>query len=363
MPKYLTWIGVIAAVIFARANWHGYRPPIDLQVYWGAGKFLLNGTPLYSVGVPANDISLPFTYPPFAAVVFALIAWLPLNAVVILHHLACIVCAYLVVRWLGVPGFVLALMLCTQPGFSTLSFGQVNIFLMALVVADALNKRPRWLPRGFLIGVAAAIKVTPAIFVLYFLVRKDWRGVLGVMAGGAGATLLAAALRTHDSWQFFTHTLFDASRVGNPGYIHNASLNGILYRFGWESVFPFVAVVSILLGAAAARRAFQVADEALALMMVAGIGLLISPISWTHHWVWLVPMVMLPGMPKWLRWWTILALTAGTMVIRGEDWLSQVAVLQFSLIVFAAMIWALFGGGRYGRAISTATAPSAAPTA
>lgn len=348
MTRWNIWAAVAIAVSIFFTRWglfptFNYRAPIDLQVYVQGGLLALRGEDLYAQGVPVDIGSLPFTYPPFASLVFATFAWLPFPVILCGYYAATIACAVAVSRWIGLPGAFAVAFLCTQPGFSSMSFGQVNIFLMTLVVADALGKRPRWLPAGFLIGIAAAIKVTPAIFLLWYLVRRDVRGFLGVLAGGAFSTLLAAVLMPGNTWTYFTRALIDPNRVGDPSYIHNASLTGVLARMNVGGLATFAVVLALALGAWAAYRAARAEHDLLALVIVAGVGLLISPISWTHHFVWLPVLAVAAvraGMNRGIAWWAGVAGTVGLAltVIKGP--IAEIAVAQYALVVLSVIIWA-----------------------
>lgn len=361
-PVPLAVLGLLAVFVsLAITRFRGYpidyKTPIDLEVYVQGGLLALHGTDLYANGVPAGGITLPFTYPPFAALVFATFSWLPFPLIVIGYYIAGIGCAVLIARWLKVnPLLMLVLLMCTQPGFASFSFGQVNLFLMTLILADAVDKRPSWLPRGALIGIAAAIKVTPAIFLLWFLVRRDTRGFLGVLAGGAAATLLAAAIKPQDTWTYFTSALLDPNRVGGIDYIHNASLTGVLARLGMESMAKPAIVLALIFGAWVAYRVAKQGDDLLALCIVAAIGLLVSPISWTHHFTWLPVLLIVgirAGMPHMFGWWIVLATTLGLLVTSAGSWIAAVGVAQYSLVLLAVFIY-------FARAESTAKATTPA---
>lgn len=355
----LAWCAIILTTFFSRfkVNSAGIsdRWPIDLEVYYTAGKVLLTGGGLYDQTIADLGNGLPFTYPPFAAMVFATFAWLPIHVVIVLYHVASIACAIFIARWLGKPLLAAALLLLTEPGFATLNFGQVNIFLLLLVLADVLDKRPQWLPRGVLIGLAAAIKVTPGIFLLFFLVRKDVRGLLGMIAGGAGATVLAAILRPHDSWTYFTDALLKSSRVGDPAYIFNASAQGVLLRLhAPEWVWAVLVLVFLGLGIAVAWVASRRGETALAAAAIAGIGLLISPISWTHHWVWLPIFALLTGSAlefRVLRWWTIGLLTVGTIVFAENP----ILIAMYPLTLLAYFLAVLAPTDRRGASLTPIT--------
>ena len=164
------------------------RYHIDFDVYRSGGRALIDGVPLYTVSFPVGGIELPFTYPPIAAIFFAPTALLDrdlgaalLNVVSVVALWWCLVIVLDRLRphWDATTTrtgalILLALLLRLEPVTETLNFAQVNILLMVAVILDVLARRTR-IPRGTLIGLAAAIKLTPAVFGLYFLVRRDWR--------------------------------------------------------------------------------------------------------------------------------------------------------------------------------------------
>jgi alpha-1,2-mannosyltransferase len=202
------------------------------------------------------------------------------------------------------PKITAALLLpfCTLVGpvREDLTFGQVNLVLMALVCLDCLVVSPRW-PRGLLVGLAAAIKVLPAVFLLFFLLRKDFRAVFVAIGTFVVMTLLGLLLAPRHSVDYWTGVLFDTSRttdlVGGLWWAPNQSLHGLLGRFHWLAI-PQVVVyalsaVVIVAAVIAMRKAFRLPEHGVlvALLVNAMIALLISPISWTYHWVWVLPAV------------------------------------------------------------------------
>ncbi|RKR20670.1 glycosyltransferase 87 family protein [Arthrobacter oryzae] len=293
---------------------------LDFSVYWYGGKILNDAgaapSGLYTGNVDwAGGPKLMFTYPPFAALIFGLLARLPEAAALTLFNSAGAVVAILTagraVRYWNArtdwratfrsPGncwaaaaLVLAV-LNLGPWRETLLFGQINILLMGLIAGDLLTRNPRWMRgfpgSGFLVGVAAGIKLTPLVFGLYFLVRKDWRGLGNMAAGFATTVVLGWLLRPVESLQFWLRMLPDTSRLGGAGYVDNLSLKGALLHFGvpesqvtvpWLVLSLAVAALGAgVIKAASDRGARVVAVSATALTM-----LLISPVSWSHHWVW-----------------------------------------------------------------------------
>lgn len=282
-----------------------WRYHIDIDVYREGGKAFLRGENLYTQDYAVGGITLPFTYPPLSAILFAPLAALPLSAGAVLFDLASVGtlwwCIAIVLRHAApsLPSHLVALLLLPgalllEPITETLDFVQVNIFLMALVLVDTLTKKP-WLPRGVWIGFAAAIKLTPAVFGLYFLLRRDWKSAGVCAASGIGFTAIAWLVSPANSSQYWFHTLSDPSRIGGLGYAGNQSLRGLLFRlFGEhtaESLWKFGVVAILALIAWSMYRSQPV----VAVTLNSLVALLCSPVSWSHHWVWIVPALILLG--------------------------------------------------------------------
>ena len=189
-------------------------------------------------------------------------------------------------------GWLLPVALFLEPVRSTLGYGQINVALMALVSLDCLLAAPRW-PRGALVGLAAAVKLTPAVFVLFFLCRSDWRAAGTAAVSFAAASAAGLLLAWHDSVRYWTSVVFQTGRPGSPLYAANQSIQGVLSRAGLDPRTPAgtaewlaLSAVVLVLAVAAMRRAAAGSQDAWALSLNAFAGLLISPISWSHHWVW-----------------------------------------------------------------------------
>lgn len=309
------WFVALAVLPLALAGTGAYY--IDLQVYRTGGVAWLREVPLYA-GFPGelDGPRLPFTYPPIAAVIFSGLTFLPVwavNALVVMVNFLCLsVVSVLVTRrltqrpdvaWTVGPA-VAIVAVALEPVISTFLFGQINLVLMALVVVDCLAVRdPRW--RGVLAGVAAAIKLTPLIFLLYFLVRKDWRAAATSAATFAGLALAGFAFAAKDSAEYWFHALLDPSRAGGLAYMANQSLRGVLHRINpgehTESLlWAGLSVIVVVLAVVAARKA---RNDVVALTTIATAGLLVSPVSWSHHWVWCVPALLALGFARrnWAR--------------------------------------------------------------
>ena len=153
-------------------------------------------------------------------------------------------------------------------------------------------------------GVAAGIKLTPLVFGLYFLMRKDWRGLLNMAAGFASTVLLGWLLRPAESLQFWLQILPDTSRIGGAGYVDNLSIKGALLHFGVPEAgvtVPWLALSLLVvgLGAAVIKTASDQGARVVAISATALTMLLISPVSWSHHWVWMA--AVLPAFAWTLR--------------------------------------------------------------
>jgi alpha-1,2-mannosyltransferase len=301
----------VAAVTFFLLSYsrHGvgfgpYR--IDLDVYRIGSAAWLHGRDLYGPLPPTSaGARLPFSYPPIAAVLLAPLALVPMRVAVTILTIATIALAALVLRiflrsvgagawpasWWTV-GWLLPAALFLEPVRNTLNYGQVNVALMALAAADCLAPAPRW-PRGALVGIAAAVKLTPAGFVLFFLLRRDWRAAGTAAVTGCACTAVGFALAWRDSVAYWTSVVTQTGRPGSPVYAANQSIQGVLARAGLDPhstagavTWLALSAVVVALAARGMRRAFAASADAWALSLNAFCCLLISPISWSHHWVW-----------------------------------------------------------------------------
>jgi alpha-1,2-mannosyltransferase len=179
-----------------------------------------------------------------------------------------------------------------EPVRNTINYGQINVLLMALVAADCLVPAGRW-PRGALVGLAAPVKLTPAALVLFFLLRRDHRAA-GTAALSFGIAAAAGfALAWQDSVRYWNSAVFQSGRPGNPAYTANQSIEAVLARAGLAphspaglGVWLAASAVVVLLTCLGMRHALDRSLDAWALSLNAFAALLVSPISWSHHWVW-----------------------------------------------------------------------------
>lgn len=309
---------LLALSIAARFAWTYLAPHganfVDLHVYVSGAAALDHPGTLYSYvyADQTPDFPLPFTYPPFAAVVFYPLHLLPFGLVAFLWHAAIVAALYGVVRisqrllspdadgrggiGLGRRAAMLwtAVAIWIEPMRSNFDYGQINVMLVLAVLWGVYTTR--WWLSGLLVGVCAGIKLTPAITVVYFL------GVRRLAAAAFSAVVFLATvgvslLIVGDQARFyFTDLLGDARRVGPVGTSFNQSWRGAISRIlGHDAglgplVLAALAVTAVV--AVLAWRALDESDQLGKLLVVELFGLLASPISWTHHWVWLVPLMM-----------------------------------------------------------------------
>jgi alpha-1,2-mannosyltransferase len=300
----LAWL---AAEVW-RLTWH--RQQLDFSVYVMGAHHLVDGR-LYTAALGVVP-HLPFTYPPVAALAFAPLAALPrsagqlawaglnvgsLYAVLVLSLRAVLPgtdrvrLALWALVLLG-PSYLL------DPVRLTFYFGQVNLVLCALLLADLTTtlRLGRWtLPRGVLVGVAAAVKLVPLVFVPYLFVTRQVRAAWTALGAFAGCSLVALALDPAASWDYWTRYATDAARVGNPYFILDQSLQGTLDRLAHRVVAtPVVDALSLVVlaaGIALARWAWRDSSPFLGVLVCATTGLVVSPITWEHHLVWAVPVL------------------------------------------------------------------------
>jgi alpha-1,2-mannosyltransferase len=309
----LVTLNLAAAAVFLvrfghRIGLGGYR--IDLDVYRTGARVVLRGGDLYGRLPRLGDgHELPFTYPPFAALTFIPLAllgygtanWL-LTAATIVSVAATLWCfavnspASAGTRMRRLLPWALPAALLLEPVRSTLTYGQVNALLMALVAFDCLTRTPRW-PRGIGVGIAAALKLTPGVFLLFFLLRRDLRSAARAGLSFAVCTGAAFVLAPHDSLRYWTAIAYQPARIGAIAYASNQSVLGTLARLGlgnpvrtwlWLGLCLLVAALAI----AGMRGALKAGQVTSALLLNAVAGLLVSPISWSHHWVWAAPALL-----------------------------------------------------------------------
>ena len=286
---------------------------VDLGVYLRLGGRYVFTSHLYSLGLP--NTSLLFTYPPFAALLFApwqrtfstvdsvQTVWTLGNLVALV---ALLVLSLRVVKpdLGGVRALRLALVLSLpalllNPVLVTVGFGQVNLVVTLLIMWDLLSARRigRWqAPLGIAIGLAAAVKLTPLLFVPYLLLTRRFRGAVNCMLTFLACELVTFVVSPASSKAYWTQALFKPGRAGQLSFVGNQNLSAALERLN-HGFLDTTVMLPILLVAAAgglwlASVAHRRSSPMLGVLICAGTCLLVSPISWAHHMVWVVPAIL-----------------------------------------------------------------------
>jgi len=288
--------------------------PVDLHVYRLGGKVVAHDAPAYNkrLAAPLYDWpghGLKFTYTPFAAIVFTVLL-LPSWALLLKLSLAANIAALGVAVWatLGSLGYragaarlggtllLAAALFWTEPVQRTLYLGQIELLLMALIMWDLSQPDHRWW-KGAGVGIAAGIKLVPLVFIPYLLLTRRYRQA-AVAAGTFGASVvLGAIVLPADSRSWWLDGLFlNGSRTGFPAWEGNQSLDAIITRLSGsiaagEPIWLGVALSTLVAGIAAAAALDRAGHPTVGVLTCALTGLLVSPISWDHHWVWIVPAV------------------------------------------------------------------------
>ena len=299
---------------------------VDLGVYLRLGGKYVFTSHLYSFVLP--NTSLPFTYPPFAALLFApwqrtftsvglvQAIWTMGNLVALIGVLVLSVrlvrpsldrmATWRLALALSLPALLL------NPVLITIGFGQVNLFVTFLVMWDLLSERrigKRRLPLGVATGLAAAVKLTPLLFVPYLLITRRWRGAVTCLLTFGACELVTFAVSPASSRAYWTKAVFKPGRAGDLSIVDNQNLWGVLDRFT-HGVLPDGLMLPLLVATAAgglwlAAQAHRRSSPFLGVLVCAVTCLIVSPISWVHHMVWVVPAILwlalAPDRPRWGR--------------------------------------------------------------
>ncbi|WP_345945421.1 glycosyltransferase 87 family protein [Streptomyces albus] len=410
-------------------------PMADLQVYRAEGSAVWHGTDLY--GFTVTEWDLPATYPPFAALLFVPAALVPtvVAKVVFLAGNVALLAWLIALSLRAVRGrpeplptvlALTALALWLEPVFQTLVFGQINLALACVVLWD-MGRPDGARGKGFAVGLAAAVKLTPALFVVQLLLTGRVRAAGTAVAGFAAGTGVGALVLPGASVEFWTRRMFETARVGKAWIVDNQSLQGLVARLVHDpDPGPLWLVPAALLAAGGIwlarrlsvqgsghgergeygdrrvygaygergeygdrrvhgaygergeygdRRVYGAYGEQGAygqyggIMVTALVALLVSPISWSHHWVWCVPLlagVAVAGWPlpgggtavgrRLLCACVALVFTARTLWLvprKGEldlrlDWWQQPLASPYALLTLL-LLGAAAGYGSAGR--------------
>ncbi|MGC4944053.1 glycosyltransferase 87 family protein [Kribbella sp. DT2] len=325
---------------------------IDLRVYRMGGSVLLDRASLYDAQLPGSG--LPFTYPPFAAIAMVPLAAVPWGVALVVWTTISVLCIAAIWRtalpnsaWNLLPEHlsnrriaVLAALtlasLLLEPVWQTIQFGQINLLLTAMILLDLVRpQNARW--RGFWVGVTIGIKLTPLPFLAFLLVTKQWRAFRNALLGLLATMAIGFAVVPNQSWEYWTVVVRNANRVGGLAYTANQSFMGFLSRLGDDAgwIQPVWFVLSAVFGLLVlwlARR-YWLADERVTAISVMALAVLYaSPVSWSHHWVWIIPL--------------------GISLIRAVDrqWGRRpaivTAVLWYGLFVLRSIWWVPFRDDR-----------------
>ncbi|MEU8380053.1 glycosyltransferase 87 family protein, partial [Streptosporangium sp. NPDC048865] len=296
--------GALAAFAFNAVYARGW---IDLEVYREGGAAVLRRTSVYDLIVGQN--LMKFTYSPFAAMLFAPLAlvgmeiavalWV-LISILALEALVWILVGRTAVRHRGRRAthtlLVVVAMLPLYPVTLTLWNGQIGIVLMLLIIVDLTHGKEKW--HGIGTGIAAGIKLTPLIFIPYLLITRRFRAALMAGLGFLGTVALGFLLLPADSRDYWSGAFLDTQRVIAEGVnFFNQSLRGVLMLVPgpWPAVPAWLALCAVVGagGLLVAARTARQAGELAGITVCAVVGLLVSPVSWPHHWVWCVPLLLL----------------------------------------------------------------------
>lgn len=333
----------IAAIWFV--HWIDTRGYMDTEIYRLGGRAWLRDYQLYGDDLTPETPSggtLPFIYPPFAAILFSPLAFMTVDQaillVAVLSHVAILVTAYSLARsssylaprsGLVVLGTATLMPVITlvEPARETLNYGQINLVLMALVCADCLLPRTRW-PRGLLVGLAGAIKLTPLGFLLFFLLRKDYRAASICGLTFSSTVLVGMLAAPHDSADWWLDKMLSTGDSFGTVYAGNLTLRSLLAKQSLEGMpldagWAAGSLVLLVLAVLGMCHALRQRNTALALVLNAVLVLLVSPISWSHHWVWAGPtLALLFAMSLRHRWYGVLlsVVLAELAVLIGPQW-------------------------------------------
>jgi alpha-1,2-mannosyltransferase len=338
-PLMLWTIAFLSAVVMAAyMAWSAHFHQMDFEVYRMGGQHVLSKG-LYSSEITVYGRHLLFTYPPIAAAFFwplshfaVLVGQALWDAIDVVALAALIAVSIAAARKRRVvrSDWRTALVLLFPVGFflypvrENLALGQINVVLVLMILADltvGVSWRGRRLPKGLLVGLAAAVKLTPLVFIPYLAVTHQWRAARNTAITFALATGAMFVVAPRASWIYFTKDAFDVRRVGDAALAGNQTLREALARAHLPLVpadFDLVAGAVLCLGLVVAAAAYRRSSAMLGMLVCAATGLLLSPISWIHHYVWIVPALI------WL-------LEGSDRPARGERW-ALAAALVFIVI-------------------------------
>jgi alpha-1,2-mannosyltransferase len=307
-----------------------FKNQVDLDVYRAGAQHLLHGRQLYDFPMLPNG--LLYTYTPFSTVVFQPFGWMSDELAVDVWSGLIFATLYWVVlasfRSLGYEmswslAIVAASMVCAatlmEPVRTTIWYGPINIFLMAIVLWDLMRPDGSRL-KGIGVGIAAGIKLTPAFFVVYLAITRRWRAVIVAVATFAVTIVVGFVATPGQSWNYWTDRVVNSDRVGPTDAPSNQSIKGALATV-FHTATPsnvlwlICAATAVVLGMCAAFLAHRAGQELLALCLTGMTTAAVSPFSWGHHWVWFVPLLVFTVHLPIAAWRTGSRRLAGMLVL------------------------------------------------
>ena len=397
IAQILGWLCLLGAT-YPQMYDKDYKLPqhFDVYVYWYALNNWFNGNSLYDWYALPDYKMYPFTYPPFGAWALSPLTWFDYETAARLMIMAIALQTALIVALIGrslglswgsafaiAPWAAILVQQCLEPFNQSVGFAQVNTAMMALVMIDVAAP-DSWKGRGVASGLAAAIKLTPAIAILIFLLRRQWRSAITMVATSLTVTLLSWIISPSESARFFFDAMWDPQRAGDAYYTSNQNLKGFVARALPENAWSITWAITVALAlvaaiwlclriqaaatsvvtsrsasddvasgllntaapatpagdavelaasdavaapSAVATTPAPVLPENLATLLTAAVimtlGLLVSPITWSHHWVWgLASVVALIVVALRLKSAPLaaLALVQGALFIMAPHW-------------------------------------------
>lgn len=391
-PGRARWISAIAWVLALAAIGHLILTAVsgqmlDLGVYRAGGQAVLHGRDLYSIRAADR---LPFTYPPVSAILAVPLALVPFGVAKLLW----VAVVYLPLAAAVHVGFretlrrtpgaapavypaLLAVAAYLVPVRQEIGYGQVDLLLLGLCLLDCVTSAPRW-PRGLLIGLAAAIKLEPGVFLIYLLITGRRREAGTAALSFLCFTGLAWLVSPSDSAAYWTSAIFHTGRLGGNGSAANQALRGMVLRLlrhhpgvNPDLVWIPLALIVGIAGFAAARASWRGGREMAAITITGLLGALLSPVAWIHHLCWVVLAIgVILGDGRVVRR-VMLALLTGILFLTSlptwaEHTMSQARLAplpgflsenSFGLAALA-LIPVLFYAGRHAKEPETAVIPN-----
>lgn len=285
---------------------------VDAEVYRMAGESVLIGRPVYSALTESPQL-LPFTYPPFAALLalplglvpFGVVGWVWTGAQVLATTLTVWYAGWNLIHRTGsraplTLALLTAPMLWLHPVADGIRFGQVNAFIVLACLLDLRRPRPalvRWVRPGVLVGLATAVKLTPGVFIVHYLVCRRWREAATAALSAVAVTIGAWLVLPEASFTFWGGALGDPERLGPNAGTSNQSLRGVILRIGPDgaagtAVWLVLLVLVGWYGFRISRRAYERGDSVTEVAVVGLLACLLSPVAWIHHFHWMVVVIL-----------------------------------------------------------------------